>query len=228
MNDMYVKKTFTCENVVKSVRIQELAGEIVVRKGNVDHAEVIYSDRADDSEYDIVESGGELSIIRKKRIHLFNVDFFRFSMTVTLPDDLEGELEISNKSGSIQVSSLSGKKAAINNMTGNIMIGNVISEGDLTVDNTSGSVTLVNVAAGGDIDVKNTTGKIRVENIKSGRNISLINVTGSVTGTIEGKESDYSISTKTVTGSSSLENSDSGIRKLKVRTTTGSIKLSFI
>ena len=226
-DDLFEKKSYTCRNEVKSISIREITGEIVVQRDNVDYVTVSYYDRDDDPDYEIKESDGELSIIRKKRIHLFNFDIFRHTMTVTIPGDLEGELNITNKSGSIQISRISAKKVAIDNVTGNIRLEDVVSKDDLTVNNTSGSVTLENVKADEDVDVSNTTGRIEVDRLKCEGNISLRNVTGSVSGTIDGKKSDYSVSTKIVTGSSSLENSSLGKKKLKVSTTTGSIKLSF-
>ena len=228
MNGLNEKKVYVCKNEVKSIHIKELTGEIIVKKDNVDHAKISYVEREDGQDYEIVESGGKLSIVRKERVHLLDFDSLKRSMTVTIPDDLEGEMKISNKSGSIRISSLSLKEADIVNVTGNIMLEDVISEGDLTVDNTSGSVTLDDVTADGDIEVNNTTGRIKVENLKSRGDIILKAVTGSVSGTIAGKKSEYGISTKVVTGSSNLSNTEQGNKKLKVSTKTGSIKLSFL
>ena len=227
MNNADGKKTYTCANKVKSIHIQEITGEIVVQKGNVGRVTVSYSERDGRHDYEISESDGKFSIVRKKRIQLFDIDFLKRCMTVTVPDDLEGELDISNTSGSIQIAGLAAKQVAIDNVSGNITLEAASSESDLKVKNTTGTITLTDVAAEGNVDVDNTTGKILVENLKSEGNTSLKTVTGSIKGTIAGKESDYRISSKVVTGKNSLNNSGSGTRKLTVSTTTGSIDLSF-
>ena len=227
MKGMDEKKTYTSTDKVESVNIQEITGEIVVEKGNVDHVTVTYMDRKGESVYKISESEETLSIVRRKSLHLLDFDLVRHIMTVTIPDDLQGELKISNKSGSITLSNLAAKKIAIDNTSGSILLDQVDSESDITVKNITGPIILSDVQTDRDVEVNNTTGKIQLEKLKSEGNISLNIITGSVSGTVSGKESDYSISSKTVTGSSNLRNSDSGDKKLKVSTTTGNIKLLF-
>ena len=221
------KKTYTCAKEVKSIHIQGITTEIVVRKGDVDRTTVAYAERENDPVYKISESGGELLIVQNKKFRLFNFDAFKYSVTVTVPDDLEGEMEIENKSGNIQIRDLSAKKIVIDNVTGKVLLEEVSSEKDLTVNNITGSVTLTDVTTGGNAEVNNTTGKILTDELRSRKNISLKTTTGSISGTISGKESDFSITAKVTTGSNSLNNSSRGGRKLYVSTTTGSIKLTF-
>ena len=229
-NTRNIEKTYTCENEVRSVRISERSGGIIVQKGKVDHAVVEYFDRKDKSEYEISESDGELLIERKKEkgFSFFEINFFSEPvMTVTVPEDLEGELNVSDKSGSIRISDIGAEQITVSNMSGSVKLDNAASASDLTVNNTSGSITLKDAEAAGDITVSNTSGSIRVENLKSGGNISLKNTSGSIKGTIAGKESDYRITAKVVSGSCSLKNSDQGSRDLNVSNTSGSISLSF-
>ena len=227
MSGSIEEKIYTCAKEVKSINIQGVTSEIIVRKGKVDRATVTSSERENDPVYKISESGGELSIVQNKKFRLFNFDAFKYSLSITIPDDLDGELEIDNKSGSIQISDLTAEKISIDNVSGNVLLEEVVSEKDLTVNNVTGSVTLTDVKTDGSVEVHNTTGKIQTDELKSKKNISLKTVTGSITGTISGKESDYSISAKVVTGSNNLSDSSCGDRKLKVSTTTGSIKLTF-
>ena len=227
MNELSDKKTYACKNEVKAIYIQGITGEIIVQKGNVDRVTVHYFERENDPVYTVSEAEGELSVVQRKRFRLLNIDFFKYLLTITVPGDLEGELEIHNQSGRIQLADLSGASVFVDNTTGNIILDRVCSKSDLTVHNVTGSVSLTDVQADGDIDVKNTTGKIQVSRLEGNGDIHLKTITGSITGTISGKESDYNISTNVVTGSNSLQNSNRGGRKLNASTTTGSIQLSF-
>ena len=224
------EKSYVCKGKVTDIVIKETSGIVMVRKGNTDTVEISYFDSEKEPRYDIAENGGRLSVIRKDKINFmfFNLDLKDDAMTVTVPADYTGPLDIGNTSGRIALDGVTGQKITMNNTSGKIELTNVKSETDLSVSNTSGSITLTQTEAGGNISASTTSGSIKPDGLKAGGDISLSTVSGSIKGTIDGAESDYRINAHAVSGSNNLQNSDKGEKKLDVKTTSGSIGIEFL
>ena len=230
MNNKYIEKTYTCESEIDSITIKEQSGKVVLKSGDVEAVTVSYSDREDESVYRISEENGKLSVIHDEKFsfRFFNINFTERVMTVTVPKSFKGGLDIANSSGSMHLTDITGESVAVKNTSGSIHLTNVTSGSDVTVENTSGSISLENVDAQGDVSVKGVSGSIKLSGLKAGGNITLKNTSGSIKGSIVGKESDYSIRAKVVSGSTNLTNSEGGSKELNASTTSGSIKIEFI
>ena len=228
----YVEKTYECKDDIDSIRIEETSGSIIVQTGDVDKAYVTYSDKEDESLYEIEESDGRLTVKRKEKkgFHFsFSLifDFSEHVMTVTVPEDLAGDLDVENTSGSISLKEIGAKSVMVENTSGSITLDHVSSGSDITVNNTSGTISFTEIVAQGNVKADNTSGTIKLDNLSSGEDISLETTSGSIKGTIAGKESDYRITASVVSGSCNLKNTDQGSKKLNTSTTSGSIKIEF-
>ena len=229
LSEHYVEKSYTCTDDVDSISIDEVSGSVEFVSGDVDKVSVTYFDKEDESVYEIQESDGKLSIERKEErgFHFFLIDFSEHLMTVTVPRDFCGELDVRSTSGSIRMNDITGKIITAKVTSGSVKLEKVTSESDLTIQSTSGSISLTDVVAGGNVSAKLTSGGIRLDNLKADGDISLEAVSGSVKGTIAGKESDYRIHAGVTSGSCNLKDSDQGSKELNVKTTSGSIKVEF-
>ena len=93
-------------------------------------------------------------------------------------------------------------------------------------NNNSGVIKLERVDAGGEIFAKNTSGGVHFDSLKAAGNLTFESNSGSVKGSIVGKESDYSILSKTTSGGNNLTDSRTGSKELNAKTTSGSIKIT--
>ena len=161
--------------------------------------------------------------------------------------DSQNAVNLKNTSGSIKIDNTKATDVTAENTSGSIKMEDINANGILSAENTSGSVHLTDVVATKDITCKNnsgsinfdrvttdgsvnaanTSGGVHFESLKAGGNITLKATSGSVKGSIIGKESDYSILSKTTSGGNNLTDSRNGSKELNVNTTSGSIKINF-
>lgn len=153
--------------------------------------------------------------------------------------------EIVATSGAIKVSSLTAfNDVSVTALSGSLGIEKVscnnfaaeVTSGSVKVSDTtgktasfeasSGSVKLDNVSFEDKVNISTTSGSIHFEALKS-NNISAEASSGSIRGTIAGKQSEYSVISKTSSGACNLENTREGNKILDVKTTSGSINVSF-
>ena len=205
----YVAKNYESTSKVDKLIVDERANGVNIVKGDGDNITIDYFDNPDSPLYKIEEKDGVLEISRESTgiFKLINIDFSKKEMTVSVPKDFTGSVDVDLTSGSL--------------------VADGITAGDIKLENTSGSIKLNNVSSSGDLKVENTSGSIKFENLKAGGDISIENTSGSIKGTIVGKESDYSITTDVTAGSCNLGNTTGGSHKLTAETTAGSIDISF-
>ena len=78
------------------------------------------------------------------------------------------------------------------------------------------------------IKAKAVSGGIGLDRLDIGSEGVFNTSSGSVKGTVKGNESDFSVITKTSSGSSNLNNTRTGEKTLDITTTSGSIKVTFV
>ncbi len=205
----HVSKTYESGTDIKKIEIDETSNEVNIVSADTDIVTIDYYDDPEKPLYEIEEKNGKLKFERNGRsvFKLVNIDFSRKDITVTIPKDYEGELDVEITSGAVRADDITASK--------------------IKLDNTSGSIELYNVSSMGDIDIDNTSGSIEFKNLESGGDISIDNTTGSIEGSIVGSQDDYSITTDVTAGSSNLPNTKGGSKKLNADTTAGSIEITF-
>ena len=138
-----------------------------------------------------------------------------------------GKIEVESTSGSVRFDDVKAE----DNFSAKATSGSVKLEkvkcNDLTLKSNSGSIRLNDVKAEGSLEAKNSSGGIHFDALEVGKDISLSATSGSVSGTLIGSEDDYSIISKTSSGSNNLTDSRNGSKSMDVTTTSGSIKIQF-
>lgn len=207
----YVAKSYESDGQVKEIRIDDSANEIVLQTADTDKVTIEYYDDPEKPMYTVGESDGKLEYLKSGRgkFRLINIDFSASERktVVTVPADYDGLIDIDLSSGSV--------------------IADGIAAGQINIGNTSGSIELNNVSISGNVDIGNTSGSIEFTNLKADGDICFGNTAGSIEGTIDGSESDYTITSTTTAGSSNLQNTTGGSKKLTAATTAGSIEITF-
>lgn len=134
-------------------------------------------------------------------------------------------LEINGTTGSIRVYDTESGTIKAETTTGEIRFENAGAK-SIGVTLTTGEIHLRSVHAQR-LSAHSTTGSIRLDGVDSDET-DVTATTGSIRGQLPGHMSDYTIESSTSTGSNNLPQTQiSGSRKLSVRTTTGSIKITF-
>ena len=225
----YISKTYESGKNIKELVIDESANSTIIRSADIDNIKIDYYDNPDSPIYTIEESDGRLFFSRHNRsvFRLINIDLSRKDITITIPNDYRGILDIELTSGSLVGTDIKAGEMRLENTSGSIVLTNAISEGNISLDSTSGSTELENVEAGGNFAMENTSGSIEFKNLKAGADIDMRCTTGSIDGSIVGSESDYSITSHTTAGSCNLKDSKGGAHELNVSTTAGSIDIEF-
>lgn len=240
-------KEYKCSNSITELEIEERSGGIVIKSADVSKPEITYSE-SDNEKYEIVENGSTLSIKKKTTENRWGIfiGFEEKELTVLLPKNYDGTVDVKCTSGSISIEELTAESVKIKNTSGSITLSEVVSNGDISasnssgsikfenvigmnvsVSNTSGSIKLDNLVADGKVDVDGTSGSIRFDRLASTGDINIKNTSGSIKGTIIGKESDFEIDAHATSGSCNLSDSNSGAQKLNLKTTSGGISVEF-
>lgn len=100
------------------------------------------------------------------------------------------------------------------------------SSREMTLKTSNGRVQLSGVAAGGALTATSSNGSLTVEGL-SAPAIILRTSNSGIHGTLPGRAGDWRITSSTSNGSNSLPRNQEGTKPLDVRTSNGSIKLSF-
>ena len=173
---------------------------------------------------------GDLSVstssgsINLSEINAKNIDLNSSSGSIH-SEDINGNTILSHSSsGSQRFSDIDAASLTCETTSGSQRLSNVSADSVLC-DASSGSTHLENVASDS-VSIDTTSGSIRFQNLKADQ-IYILATSGSISGSIDGKESDYSISSSVTSGSCNLNDRNSGSKELKVKATSGSINISF-
>ena len=203
-----VKQTYESGKGIEEINIEGTTDSIIFRAEDTDTVMIDYYDSPENPKYEIVDEGGKLTFKRcRSTFKLININFSQKDIVITLPSNYAGTLDLGLSSGSI--------------------VADDITVGQISIENTSGSYEMKNINCQGDVEIENTSGSVAFEVLKTEGDISISNTAGSIEGTIDGKKSDYTITSDVTAGSSNLENTTGGSKNLSAKTTAGSIVIIF-
>lgn len=240
----------TTDDAPQFIRVQAENTKIHVRTVKRKTVQVLFQPRDGvDEVWTSEEDGGFTFYHRMRKFWFFDVWEFGRSkwITVEIPENYRGRVELVTKNAVIQAENLSGLEL-LHAETSNARINAARVDAECIWLQTSNSSVSVSEAAGQDLWVKSSNGHISLDDTKftgmidvktsnaaievtgvSGSSISLQTSNGAVRGWLPGSIADYDIESRTSNASSTLPtNMHTGKnRKLKVRTSNGKINLSF-
>lgn len=172
--------------------------------------------------HDFTVENGEICLTIKKTSWFWGFwwgfDTSKLIMSVGVPRDFAGEIELYTETGKVRVSDLVNlKRIEAVATTGSVTCEKVKAESG-KFEATTGSVTLKNAEMAERLDVKTTTDGITTENVKCGGDFSAVITTGSLKCSVDAK----TVFLKSTTGGVTfdIKNAES----ITVKCTTGSIK----
>lgn len=207
--------------------------------------------------YEVSLDGGVLTLKYKNDIisdisNWFSGIFKVFSnsnpkVEVVVPSAYAGALQLDTSNAPVNVSGLtSAGHARINTSNAPIDV-NDVSAGSVFAHTSNGAITLDKVTVSGAVEMKSSNGtltarqvtakdklhmetsngRIYVDQVASAA-IELNSSNGSITGNVEGKRANYTISSNTSNGDDSLGDGGKGGNILTVRTSNGNIDIRFL
>lgn len=186
----------------------------------------------------IKNEGGKISF-ETKAPRFFNWFYNKYVLTIGIPKDFGGELEIESETGNVSVdlSAVTCQEIDIEATTGNVTVKNAVLKEEFSVKVTTGKVEIKDVTSE-DFSIESTTGSVEVSDIKASKKVDLKSTTGSVkvdnlsakevkikltTGSLKECKIDCeSFSAEATTGSLSFRVKNA--TKIQLKATTGNIR----
>ncbi len=137
-----------------------------------------------------------------------------------------GELRIDTSNAPIEVSDISAALVSAQTSNGAVTLDRALVAGAADLRSSNGMLTARQVSAKDSLRMQTSNGRIALEGVSSA-SIELKSSNGSISGSVNGKRSDYTISSDTSNGDDSLGDGGKGPFKLTVRTSNGNIDIRF-
>lgn len=137
-------------------------------------------------------------------------------------------ISVKNGNGKIILTDVTVKnRMDLNDQNSSVLLTNV-SVGSLIAENSNGRIVCDSVTAKTDIDLQTSNGTLSLKKVSFGDEMSCKNSNGSITGTLCGQMSDYTIHAKTSNAKCNLpENFTEGTKLLKVKNSNAKISIDF-
>ena len=137
------------------------------------------------------------------------------------------DIRIQTVSGGITANGLqTAKGVQVKTTSGRTNMSQVQCEGDITAESVSGSFGLSDIACEG-LSVHTISGGVSFQDVTASP-VDMKTTSGSIKGALNGTLGEYSVSVKTVSGKSNLQNTDAGKGKsLTLHTVSGGINVEF-
>lgn len=254
---VYEKRDYAVNAVgIKEVRVRARNMPVRVTPSGGDEITIHYFTCEEDP-YEVSLDGGVLTLAYKNdaltTISQWFFGVFRvFSRSnpevgVVLPADYAGKLSLDTSNAAVNVSGLTAA-GEVRLESSNAPIGvSSVSAALLDARTSNGGVTLDVVAVSGPADARTSNGALTARQVvardrlrmetSNGRvtvdrvaaaDIELRSSNGSITGSVEGKRADYTISSHTSNGYDSLGDGGKGQFRLTVQTSNGNIDIRFL
>jgi DUF4097 and DUF4098 domain-containing protein YvlB len=138
-----------------------------------------------------------------------------------------GEVRINTSNSHIEADNVSAALVTAQTSNGAVTLDKVIVSGTVDMKSSNGTLTARQVAAKDKLLMDTSNGRIAVEQVISAA-IRLNSSNGSIFGSVEGKRSDYTISSGTSNGDNNLGDGGKGQFMLTVNTSNGNIDIRFL
>lgn len=229
-------RTYTVDEKFSSVKINETSSNIFIQPSK-DKTCRVECYEGEKTHYDVRVENGELNITRRDRHNLIEFGIFAENpLTVYLPENEYGDIDISTASGDVEfggaftadmvnVDTASGdvkagaltcRKLTVNGASADIDLGNVDCE-ELSVKTASGEIELDYVTAR-ELSARSTSGDIDMRNVHAD---SLKTTTASGEMELQNVTAGVKMNLESTSGDIGLERCDAG--ELKISSTSGSV-----
>lgn len=138
-----------------------------------------------------------------------------------------GEIRVDSSNAPVTVSGVSAALLDARTSNGSVTLERMAVSGPADAWTSNGAATARQVVARDRLRMETSNGRVTVEGVASA-DIQLRSSNGSITGSVEGKRADYTISSHTSNGDDSLGDGGKGQFRLTVQTSNGNIDIRFL
>ncbi len=202
---------------IANIAIEKTTGEEIVVE--------IYSEKDDQI---VVNENNKIEInVSDKKIwgigYMFGYE--EPTVRVYIPETYKGNVEVKSNIASIEVSNVELLNLNIESDIGEIILNNVNIDSELNIKSNIGSIEVENTASN-TANFESNMGEIKFEALNS-NNITIYSDIGKVEGVIKGNIMDYARVINTNIGTSNIDSSIDGDKKLEITTEMGEINIKF-
>lgn len=245
----YKRNTIELSTKVDSITIEDNVN-VIFNKSNDNKIHIEYYDN--DKEYYKINKGNNLNITKiveyKWYDYFFNINFENLKLYIQVPDSFKGNIKIKNSNNKIELKNIAPNNLDISSSNGSINLFSInvsnnikaktsngsikldsINSKDIVATTSNGKIELLNINANNSIFADSSNGKINLSYVNVEKELNLHTSNGSISGSIYGKQQDFSITSSSSNGKSNLPQSySSGDKILYARTSNGKIDIDFI
>ncbi|WP_072520330.1 DUF4097 family beta strand repeat-containing protein [Gemella massiliensis] len=184
--------------------------------------------------------------ISLKDLHFKDIQINDISGDINLSKLNTNNINLNSKSGNIRLNNIKAEnnKLDIYNLSGNVLLKDIINSGSTNITTTSGNIIFDNIVSknidskttSGNIEFSNsnniidnfisesTSGNIIINEIKINKKLSLKNISGNIKTKISDKEENFN---KNINNKNNTD-SNSSLKNLNITNTSGNIDIDFI
>lgn len=156
----------------------------------------------------------------------FEVDTSNAVITVSdFPKVSQVRVDTSN--GAVKLTNIGAERVEAVTSNGAITLEEVTARQDVTADTSNGAISAKRVGAGETLELTTSNGRITVDTVLA-QALEMSTSNGSIAGNVDGKRSDYTISSSTSNADNNIDSGGSGPRRLNVDTSNGAINIKFL
>lgn len=176
-----------------------------------------------------IEINSSNASIKAENIMAENITFNTSNGSINLNDVITDKLSAKTNNASIKFSGIKVKNTCMLVTSNGKIIANSLSAGELTAETSNSAIEIITAVVNTNASLVTSNGSINIAQLSAKNNITLKTSNSSISGSITGSMSDFTISSKTSNGSNNLpDDAAMGEKNLNVKTSNGNIKIDFI
>lgn len=174
---------------------------------------------------EIETSNGRIDV---KGINVKNLSLETSNGRINVEDSIiNNDLSVETSNGAITLTDVESKNIVeAESSNGRIEFENVSGK-SIDIDGSNGEISLMDTSSLTSIIIENSNGDLSLNNVSFETSMSLETTTGEVDLVLAGSRSEYNIECRTTVGSSPKDLPREGSKKVSIKTTVGSISISY-
>jgi DUF4097 and DUF4098 domain-containing protein YvlB len=231
-SESFGTKTYTAKaDGITALSVSAECKKVTVEPCDSDQITVQYATNSDQT-YDFSVAGGTLTVKNTDNRSwnslrsAWKINGQAPFITIRLPRKFAGAVSAETTNSDIRINGFQSLKSVACRTTNSAITIQDLSAQDLGFETKNAAINLQNVSASQKLSAETQNAQIGLEGVTS-PDISLNTTNAIITGTILGREEDYTVSAHTTNAVSNLQNRTGGSKELSIHTTNAIISVNF-
>ena len=243
---VYEKADFSVNALgIEEIRIKARNMPVKVTSSDVDDIAIHYYTCEEDP-YEVSLDGSTLTL-KYLNDNLSKSTDSNPNVEIVVPKEYTGAFQLDTSNASVNVAGLISVRSVYINTSNSPIDMEHVTAGQVTAQTSNGAITLEEVSVSGAVDMKSSNGTLTARQVTARDKLSMITsngrisidqaasavielstANGSISGSVEGKRSDYTIASGTSNGDNSLGDGGKGALVMTAHTSNGNINIRFL